>query len=253
MRHRRAPSRSGRRIVATTFVLVVLAAIVYGLDWGSRIRAQDVVEQSIKHRNPAPATVDVKMEGAFFLPQMARGRYEHVHVSLTDVETDGLKVQAIDADLYGVRVPLAWVLRRSVAVVRIDRSKERALITYPALNNYLKATGEPITASDGPDGQLLLHANFETFGQHLAVAADARISAGPGYLEVEPTSFDTGSAILDQASSVLLKVRLAFQVPTSPLPFGQQVQSIRATPAGVVVTATGTQVVVFPGAMTGHS
>lgn len=67
--------------------------------------------------------------------------------------------------------------------------------------------------------------------------------AVPGYLEVSPTHLDTGVSQLDQLSS-LVASRLDFRIPTAPLPFGQQVQSIRPMPEGLVVLATGDHVVI---------
>ena len=227
-------------------VLAALAALAYGLDRGSRAAAETVVSRAIEHNDPAPQEAHVAIPGAFFLPDVVDGRYPHVQVRLDHISQEGLTVQSVDADLYGVHLPLSLVVHQRVTAIPIDDSRERALITYDALNHYLAAQGRPITVSNGTGGDLRLEAHLDTLGRSVSVSADADMTPGVDYLDVTPTRLDTGSGVVDAASSVLLKVRLAFRVTTSPLPFGQQVQSIRATPAGVVVIATGHDVVIFP-------
>jgi hypothetical protein len=238
--------------VGGVVVLVIAAAVGYGLDWASRIGAQAVVERSIARGQPQVKGVDVDVTGAFFLPQVVRSHYDHVRVTLTGLEANGLRIQEIDADLYDVHVPVARVVRQTVAVIPIDHTHEHALITYPALNDFLAAQGSPVTVSNGSGGELRLHAHFTALGRDMTVSADATVKAIAGFLEVQPTKLDTGTGVVDQATTALLRVRLAFEIPTSPLPFGQQVQSIRATPGGVVVIATGQDVMIYPEATSGQ-
>ncbi len=246
-RHARKPrSRLGRWAVGVLVVLLAAAATAYAFDWASREAAQTVVARSIEHGNPAPKSVDVDIKGAFFLPQLVGGRYPHVQVDLNQITDSGLTVQTIHADLYGVKVPLARVARQSVAAIPVDHSREVATITYQALNNYLQANGAPVTVANGSGNQLRIDAHLSTLGQNLTVSGEAKLEPGNTYIDVSPTHLDTGSAVLDRVSSLLLRVRLAFRIPTSPLPFGQQIQSIHATPSGIVVVATGRHITIYP-------
>lgn len=227
-------------------LLVALAAIGYGLDSAARAGAEALVARDIEHGRPAPAHADVDLMSTFFLPDVVAGRYPHVHVRLDDITSEGLTVSRIDADLYDVTVPLGEVVHQTVTAIPVRRSRERALITYSELNAYLHARGQPMTVSKGHGDTLRLDAHLSSFGLPTTVSADATVTPGRDYIDVEPTRLDTGSGIVDAASAVLLKVRLAFRVTMSPLPFGQQVQAIRPTDQGLLVTATGQDVVIFP-------
>jgi LmeA-like phospholipid-binding len=246
MLQRRPSSRLGRWTAVTAVALVVAAAITYASDWASREAAQAVVAHSIKKAKPALTGVDVDIKGAFFLPQLVDGRYGHVHVDLQHVEGEGLVVQTLHADLYGVQVPLARVARQAVMAIPIDHSEEQALITYHALNDYLAANGQPVSVANGNGNQLKINAHLSALGRDLTVSADAKLQPGRNYIDVTPTHLDTGNGVVDRASTLLLRVRLAFRIPTSPLPFGQQVQSLRAGPDGIVVVATGRHVTILP-------
>lgn len=236
-------SRRGRWAVRLVVVLAVLAGLAYGLDRAARAAADSLVSAAIE-ADPRVTEAHVAVEGLFFIPQVINGSYPHVRVHLSRIHDQGLTVDHIDADLYDVQVPLARVVRQDVAVIPVGHSRERAVITYAALNSYLKAQGQPVTVSHGTGNQLRLQAHLKALGQPFAVSSDAKVVAGPDYLDVTPTKLHTGSGLIDAASEVLLKVRLAFRIPTSPLPFGQRVQSIRATDAGLVVTATGKDVII---------
>ena len=241
----RRGSRLGRWTLVTVVVLVVLAAVAYGLDRISRAAAETVVSDAIENGRPAPSSADVGIRGMFFIPQVVNGHYPHVHVRVQGISDQGLTVSRIDADLYDVDVPLSQVVRQDVTAIPVDHSREQALITYQSLNAYLKQQGQPVTVTNGSGDQLRLQGHLTALGREFTLSADATVKPGHSYIDVIPTQLHTGSSIVDAASAVLLKVRLAFRIPTSPLPFGQEVQSIRANGDGLVVVATGQHIVLY--------
>jgi hypothetical protein len=134
------------------------------------------------------------------------------------------------------------VVARDVTAVPVDRTHETGTLTYADMNAYLRAEGEQLTVSPGPPGQVKITAHTTLVGHALSVSADAVISEVAGHLKITPTRLATGGP-LDDASRVLLGRRLAFDVPTAPLPFGQRITSITPGADSIVIEAAGQHIV----------
>ncbi len=232
-----------RWATATLVVLLVLAALVWGLDRLARNVSESLVADTIRNGGQSTGNVDVGIQGTFFAPQVVSGDYSHVNVVVQNLSAQGLTIAKLSTDLYGVHLPLGRVVSRNVHSIPVDRSRERAVISYRALNRYVAAQGHNITLSQGNGGEVTVTTHIQAFGTSFPLGADAKIIPGHSYLDVEPTRVHTGSSILDTIGDAALKVRLAFRIPMNPLPFGQDIQSVTATGNGLVVVATGQHIV----------
>lgn len=229
----------------TAQLLIVVAAYAlagWGLDWMSRIGAQSLVARSIQRAEGLAVRPDVDVRDAFFVPQVVSGRYHEVDVHVQGLQDGPLRLADVTAQLYGVHVPLHDVVTRNVSAVPVDRTHETVTLTYGDVNAYLRSRGQRLAVSAGPAGQVRITAHLSVLGRSIGVSADAKVHAVPGHLQVTPTQLDTGSP-LDAGSRALLGQRLAFDVPTSRLPFGQRVTDIRPGPNAIVVEAAGQNIV----------
>lgn len=224
--------------------VAVLALLGWAADWGARITAEAQVRHAIEQEGGLQAAVDVDVSGWFFLPQVARGDYQHVVVTLRHARAQGLRIRQLRTDLYDVHVPLRRIVNQDVRTVLIDRTEERALLSYEALNDYLASRGSNFRIARGTSGEVSVTTHLDVAGRSLPVSADAKVSPGRDYVDVVPTQVHTGSSILDTIGDAVLKLRLAFRIPMQPLPFGQTVLSVDAGADGLAVVARGGNVAV---------
>jgi len=242
--------RAGRRprrgtVVLAVTVLLGTALLLWGADWAARWGAESLLARSIQSATGVDDRPQVHVHGTFFLPQVVRGRYGDVEITVDDLTTGPLRIRRVHAQLTGVRLSFHDVLTRQVGPVVIEKSREDATLGYGDLNRYLKATGRSIRIGAAPDGQAKLTGTVTVLGHSISASALARFAPKDGDLAVTPTRLDTDTP-LDKASQLLLGQRFSFVVPLDPLPFGQQLTGIRPGKDGVGITARGSAVVVQP-------
>lgn len=232
-----------RPLVYLLLVVLILALLGWGLDWGARVAAQSLVARSVQDAQHLRQRPEVTVQGWFFLPQLVSGDYDEVEVTVHDLRTGPLPLDTVFAHLYGVHVPVHDVVTGAVSAVPVERTIEIVTLAYSDLDRYLAAHGHSLSLAAGPPGEVEITAHVSLFGQSLAVSADARVRSVPGYLEITPTSLDTGAEWLDSATRLLLGRRLTVRIPLEPLPFGQRVTAIHPGQAGLIVHAAGHNVV----------
>lgn len=243
----RRPRR--RSIITALLALGVLAGVLWGVDALARYGAQAAVSRDIGQSVHQTGTPTVHIHGVFFLPQVVRGRYGQVDVTLHGVQERALRIDQVQAVLYGVHVSLHDVLTGSVSRVPIDSTRERLRLRYTDLNAYLAATGRPVTLSrdsGGSGGTVRVTGSVTVLSHQVSATADAKVTARQGAIAITPTDVHTGNAVLDSLSRALLRQRLTVEVPTTSLPFGQQITAIHAGSGSLSVRAAGSNVVLTP-------
>jgi hypothetical protein len=243
------PDPPHRRRVSTVALAaaVVLGTLLllYGLDWTSRWAAETLLQRHIQDSTGVSGAPSVQVDGALFLPQVVTGRYDHVEVTVTSIDSGPLHIRTVHADLRGVHVSFHDLLLRDVSAVWVERSDEQAVLTYDDLNRYLRATGRPLRLARAPGNQIRITGTITAFGKQLSASARVRLGVQGGALSVQPTGLSTDTP-LDHASEVLLGQRFTFLVPLDPLPFGQHLTTVHAGNDGIHIAATGTDIVVRP-------
>jgi len=242
--------RAGRRprrgtVVLAVTVLLGTALLLWGADWAARWGAESLLARSIQSATGVDQRPQVHVHGTFFLPQVVRGRYGDVEITVDDLTTGPLRIRRVHAQLTGVRLSFHDVLTRQAGPVVIEKSREDATLGYRDLNRYLKAIGRAIRIGAAPDGQAELTGTVKVLGHSISASTLARFAPKGGDLAVTPTQLDTDTP-LDKASRLLLGQRFSFVVPLDPLPFGQELTGIRPGKDGVAITARGSAVVVQP-------
>lgn len=243
-----------RRLLLTLVVLAVLAggAAVAApvVDGAVRAAAQERVASEVARLTGATGGVDVRVGGRWFLPQAVRGRYEDVRVVARGVPAADVRLEEVDARLSGVHLPLSEVLDGRVDRIEVDRAASTVLLAYPVLNGVLGQRDLPLSvAPDG--GDLRVTGTARLLGQDLSLSAAVDLAvedgAGGAVVRAVPRQLLSGSALLDRLSrSVLsgLRDQLAFDVPLGQLPFSQQVTDVEVRTTGVLISTSGTSIVV---------
>ena len=245
MADRLAPVR--RQRLAAVLVVVALVVVAWGGDVLARHAAESLVARDVQAATGVAEIPAVDIGGRFFLPQVVRGAYDDVHVQVRGVTSGPLVVERAEADLSDVRVPFHDVLVRDVRTVGVGHSAETALLTYPALNAYLDATGRPVRVAAAPGGRgLVVSGTVTVLDRRITASADVTLSVADGNLRLVPGTIDTGGTTLGGTAQLLLGQRLSLTVPLGSLPFSQQLTRVEATADGLVVRAVGDGVLLRP-------
>lgn len=237
--------RKRRTVALALSVVIDTLVVLWGADWIARWSAQSLLASGIADYTGSRTSPTVRINGNFFVPQVVRGRYDHVYVALDSVSDGPLRLESLTADLYGVHVPFHDVLVAHSNSVLIDRTHEAALLRWEDANDYLKFTGRAVRMEPSDDGQVLLTATVDILGTPVSASAEAELSAQDGGIAIRPRRLQTQTP-LDSASELLLGRRFSFIVPLDPLPFGQTVTGLEVRDDGLLVQAEGTNVVVVP-------
>lgn len=220
-------------LVVAGAVLAALALVVVVVDRVGASVLERQVSQSIASEVAGVGSVDTQVHGVPLVTQALSGSLDHVTVTLTDVPaTEKLTLDSVTVEAYGV----------STSSPRTARSVEAVATLSPqALAAELGDTWKVSSA----DGALVIslasglpaEARIVPTVRDGAIALDLR-SVNVLGLEV---SGDSIPAVVKDAVSGLAG-------SIGELPLGLQPQSVEVTPAGLVLTATGTDVDLEAGA-----
>lgn len=225
-------------------VVLTVVLVGWGVDRLIRIGAQSVVARAVQKQTGVTQRPKVEIDAGVFVWQAIRGRYDRISIDVQDIETDNLRIADVQAVARGVHLSFHDVLVRDFQQVVIERTDETAYLRYADINNYLKAIGRRVTLAPGKrPGEVKVTGTVTVLGRNISASADAKASAGPGRLDIVPTSIDSGLSGLDSASRAVLGQALTVRVPLTALPFGQKLTGIDVGKANIVVHAAGTGVV----------
>lgn len=233
-----------RRLLVT---LVVLAVLLVGADIAGRAVAERGMSTALRQSaglGPAPSAT---ISGVPFLTQAWRGTYDDVRIEARDVPAEeGLEVDEIDARLSGVRLPLRDVIDRRVEQVPVDSADVRGLIGFGTLDD---AAAERIaddrlsvrfSAGSAPD-RAAVEGTFDSPLGALALRGEVELRVRRETLQVEVVP----STLVDvpRAARGPVADLIDTSYPLSGLPFGLRARAVSVGPAGVTLTASGSDVV----------
>ena len=242
----RAARRPSRRAVGTALgVLVGTVLLLWGTDLLARRAGEAVVAQALQERTGTVEEPSVTVRGLFFLPQVLRGRYDEVEISMEGVTSGPLRIDSVDARLEDVYLSFHDLLRGDTDRLLVLDTESEVFLGYDDLNRYLELTGRPLTLEAADPGELRVTGSVEVLGATVAASVDAALGADGGSLVVQPTRL-AGVTGVSPVSELLLDQRFTFRVPLDPLPFAQEITGLEATGSGVVVDVTGDWVVIEP-------
>jgi hypothetical protein len=221
------------RLFKLGFSVVFLLVLLVVADRLSARVASQVVADRIKSSQHLTTTPSVSVAGFPFLTQLFRGTYNEVDASAVNIDTDNVKAASLSLHLHGVHLKVADVLSQSVKTISVDRADGTVVLSYADVNALVKPEG--IKVALAKDGSILVSGSVKVAGQTVKGSGTGTVSAVPAGIKV--TVSNLKAAGLSSAVTSLLVSKLSFVIPTSSLPYGVTVQSVRADATGVTVTA----------------
>ncbi|TYP89565.1 DUF2993 domain-containing protein [Blastococcus xanthinilyticus] len=241
-----ASRRQGRRGAAIAAgILLGIVLLLWGADLLARRAAEGLVAQALQEHTGTVEEPAVTVRGAFFLPQVLRGRYDEVEIAMEDVSSGPLRIQSVEARLGDVYLSFHDLLHGNTDRLLIAGTEAEAFLSYDDLNRYLDLSGRPLALDAADPGELQVTGSADLLGRRVEATADVELGADGGALVVEPREFG-GVPGLSGVSELLLGERFSFRVPLDPLPFAQRITDVRPVDDGVLVDVAGDWVVLEP-------
>lgn len=222
------PRRGARWIV----IIVVLVAVLLGLDFGARAVAESVMASKIQQQG-LQSKPSVSIAGFPFLTQAAGRDFRHVTISATDVPEGPVTITTLNAAATGIRLS-----SYAFSSGTIGNLSGTAVISFGSLASTL-------TTQFGPLGSLLNGAglNLTDAGpDEIRATLNLLVTSGSAVWRVTRVSGNTLNIHLVSSSGVPASVLgsiqdLNLQIPK--LPMGLTIDSLSVTPNGVVGLVSG--------------
>lgn len=255
--------------------LLVLVAIVVGVDFGARWIAEDRVGAALQDTLSLPSQPDVDVRGFPFLTQALAGRYDDVGLSAPGIAYGELRDVTLTADLSGVSLPPANLLDGQVREIPAEQVVASARVNPTDLARLLDVgdlTIQPLTEADldqlradaaaddsgasgssealadvDPASAVLLTSTRTIAGQpvEVSVVATFRLSGGRITLQARDIRAEGGAGTAGQVAAAALRRQLAgFSTSVDPgqLPFEITATELRAEDGELVVSGTARDV-----------
>lgn len=222
-------------------LLVLLVAVLGAVEVLGPGVVEGVVAARIKQESGLAASPEVELRGRPFLTQAVRGTYDDIVVRSRDVPAGRLSFETVETQLTGVQVPLASALTGQVDSVRVGRVSTRAVVGYDTLTAAVADRG--LEVAPGETGLLRVTGRVDVLGETLSAVAVSRPSLEGQSIVVTAEQFEVGNDVANALISGALGKKLDFEIALDPLPYGLELRSVDARPAGVVLTAQATDVV----------
>ncbi|MGH3302086.1 MAG: LmeA family phospholipid-binding protein [Streptosporangiaceae bacterium] len=229
MRGGRSGSRRARRWVIT---VVVIVAVLVGLDLGARAVAESVMASKIEQQG-LPSKPDVAIDGFPFLTQVASRDFRRVTITASNVSAGPVTITTINAAASTIRLG-----SYAFSSGTIGSLSGTALISFASLGNTL-------TARFGALGSLLKGAGLQLTDagpDEVRATLDLLVTSGSATWRVTLASGNTlvvslvGSRGLP--GPLLSSIQtLTLQIPK--LPLGLTIDSVVVTPRGVIGAVRG--------------
>ena len=226
-----------RRVLVGVATILAAGAVV--VDRVAASVAGNHVADRLQRSASLPHPPTVSFGGFPFLTQALRGRYSDVSVTAADVHRGPVRVTRVDARLHGVRLPLAGVLRGTIDEVPVDSAEATGLFRYADLSAAVP--NSRLTISE-ENGHLRLHGTTAVFGVSLSGSAFGEVRVDGDRLTIAPQNFTLDAGGRTMALNPALAAAFTYSVPIN-LPFGLQLRSVQPRPEGLLVTATGSSLV----------
>jgi hypothetical protein len=211
--------------------LLVLVALLVGADRIAAYVAAQQVAGKIRTSAMLAADPKVKIAGFPFLTQAFAGRYDRIDVTADDVDRGGVRLTHFTTSLYGVQLPLSDALGGRVQSIPVDRLTGQAVVGYVDL----KSSGRMLVFT--PDGdRVKVTGSISVLGQDISASASSTVSLDGNDLVLTPQSVSAAG----QSSNLIgdaIKGAFRVRVPLGRLPYGLKLTGVKATAAGVVVSA----------------
>jgi hypothetical protein len=212
--------------------IIVIAAVLLGLDFGARAVAESVMASKIQQQGLS-SKPSVSIGGFPFLTQVANRNFSHVTISASGVPAGPVTITTINAAATGIRLS-----SYAFSSGTIGNVSGTALISFGSLASTL-------TTQFGPLGAILNGAGLKLTDagpNEVRATLNLLITAGSAVWRVTRVSGNTLNIHLVSSNglppSLLGSIQdLNLQMPK--LPLGLTIDSVSVTPSGVVGLVNG--------------
>lgn len=182
---RREPRRTRGIGTAIFIILVTLAVLAVGLDFGLRLWAQRWLSTRLEQQLGLPRRPDVALGGFPFLAQVARARLTDVTIELEGVPADGLTIDRVTLTMREVGFARADLVTGGEGVIHIESGAGRAVVGEGAFDAFLRDQGIPVDVELRGPG-VRVSSTLEVGGQESTASARGGLSLEDGALVFEP-------------------------------------------------------------------
>jgi len=231
-RRMRAGSYGTRRATRWLVTIVVIVAVLLGLDFGARAVAESVMASKIQQQG-LPTKPSVRIGGFPFLTQVASRDFSHVTISAAGVPAGPVTITTISAAATGIRLN-----SYAFSSGTIGNISGTALISFGSLAGTLATQFGPLGAILNGAGLNLTDAG----PNEVRATINLLVTQGSAVWRVTRVSGNTLNVHLVSSSglpsSLLGSIQdLNLQIPK--LPLGLTIDSVSVTPGGVVGLVSG--------------
>jgi LmeA-like phospholipid-binding len=231
-RRMRAGTYGTRRFTRWIVTIIVIVAVLLGLDFGARAVAESVMASKIQQQG-LPSKPSVSIGGFPFLTQVASRNFSHVTISASGVPAGPVTITTINAAATGIRLN-SYAFSNGT----IQNVSGTALISFGSLASTL-------TTQFGPLGAILNGAGLKLTDagpNEVRATLNLLITAGSAVWRVTRVSGNTLNIHLVSSNglppSLLGSIQdLNLQIPK--LPLGLTIDSVSVGPSGVVGLVNG--------------
>ena len=232
--------RPRRGLRGFVIAIVLLACLVFVADRVAEAAAEDklatvAAQEAAKYDVRANGT-DVEIGGFGFLPQLAKGSFETITVTMDQPTISKVPAEDLTVVMRTVDVPRELITGDGTAKILVDDADLRARLSAGSLTRLAQQTS-------GLDGLTLrttqgkLQAKLEFRGIEITAAVKPQVRDGAISLTASELPDDVPAQIKDSLNALLQK---GFQVPE--LPFDAQLKEIAVENGSIVLTATASKV-----------
>lgn len=206
---RRTPRRGRGFGGALSVILVVLAILLVGLDFGVRFWAQRWLSGRLERTLSLAEPPDLQLGGFPFLLQVAEGRLSEVEAALEGVSADGLVLDRVRLRLERVHFSRGDLLIGGEGDVEVGRGTGEVEVEEASFNDYLRDQGVPVTVRlVGP--RIRASAAIEVGGREASASAVGPLRIEDGSLVFEPRRVEV------EGDFGVPPAALAFRLPLPP-------------------------------------
>jgi hypothetical protein len=220
-----------RRLIV---VAVILVGLLAGADRLAAYLASRAVADEIARQAPECAHPGVDIGGFPFLTQAIAGRYDDVTLTTSCAATSALTLDPVRVELHGAHAGIGEVLHRQLTRLPVDRLDAQATIPFVELDQ--QASGQSLRFSPGPGGTVTVTGTVSVGDQHVSAHGTGQVSIASGHLQI---------SVADVVTPLGTVPGGAFDVslPVAALPFHLTQAAVSASAEGIVIRASGRDIV----------
>jgi hypothetical protein len=241
-----------RRPLRTLVVLAVLAALLVGADRLAAHIAADRIATAVQTDAHLPHKPKVDVHGFPFLTQAARGRYDRIQVTATDVfgsvtgiahgaAEDG-SVTTVDFD--GVHIPPSAALAANVHDIPVDHVKGAVAVSFADVEAASHVPGLRVHPVAGHPDQASIDESVSVAGLAVQAGVVAAVSVSGNTITLKAVDVQLPANVtLPAAVSDEIRAHAGFSVKVPGLPSGVRLTGVAVGGSGVTATVQADNIV----------